>query len=188
MNVYTGEAVLNDGRFAVVVSRFNSSITQRLLDGAVKTLTSHGIPEDRIDVAWVPGAFEIPTVASRLASAGRHVAILCLGAVIRGQTTHDQYINRAVSMSLAQLGGNTSCRCSSASSRARRSIRPSPAAVAGGDNRQGRRPSSRGEQGSRLRGSSPGNGEPIGETAQGVKGNPNLETRNPQQIQNIKHK
>ncbi len=104
MNVYTGEAVLNDGRFAVVVSRFNSSITQRLLDGAVKTLTSHGIPEDRIDVAWVPGAFEIPTVASRLASAGRHVAILCLGAVIRGQTTHDQYINRAVSMSLAQLG------------------------------------------------------------------------------------
>ena len=60
MNVYTGEAVLNDGRFAVVVSRFNSSITPRLLNGAVKTLTSHGIPEDRIDVAWVPGAFRSP--------------------------------------------------------------------------------------------------------------------------------
>ena len=62
------------------------------------------MPDDHIDVAWVPGAFEIPTVASRLASAGRHVAILCLGAVIRGQTTHDQHINRAVSMALAQLG------------------------------------------------------------------------------------
>ena len=56
-------------------------------------------------MAWVPGAFEIPTVASRLASAGRHAAILCLGAVIRGQTTHDQHINRAVSIALAQLGG-----------------------------------------------------------------------------------
>ena len=65
---------------------------------------AHGIADDKIDVAWVPGAFEIPTVASRLASAGRHVAILCLGAVIRGQTTHDQHINRAVSMALAQLG------------------------------------------------------------------------------------
>ena len=65
---------------------------------------ARGVPDDRIDVAWVPGAFEIPTVASRLASAGRHVAILCLGAVIRGQTTHDQHINRAVSMALAQLG------------------------------------------------------------------------------------
>ena len=55
-------------------------------------------------MAWVPGAFEIPTVASRLAAAGRHAAILCLGAVIRGQTTHDQHINRAVSLALAQLG------------------------------------------------------------------------------------
>jgi 6,7-dimethyl-8-ribityllumazine synthase len=101
---YQGTAQGGDGRYAVVVSRFNQSITERLLDGAVQTLVSHGVPDDHIDVAWVPGAFEIPTVASRLASAGRHVAILCLGAVIRGQTTHDQYINRAVSMALAQLG------------------------------------------------------------------------------------
>ena len=75
-----------------------------MLDGAVQTLTAHGVPDERIDVAWVPGAFEIPTVASRLASAGRHAAILCLGAVIRGQTTHDQHINRAVSIALAQFG------------------------------------------------------------------------------------
>ena len=104
ITVYQGAVAASDGRFAIVVSRFNSSITQRLLDGALRTLAAHGIPDDRIDVAWVPGAFEIPTVASRLAAAGRHAAILCLGAVIRGQTSHDQYINRAVSMALAQLG------------------------------------------------------------------------------------
>ncbi len=65
---------------------------------------AHGVPEDQIDVAWVPGAFEIPTVAARLAAAGRYAAILCLGAVIRGETTHDQHINRAVSLALAKLG------------------------------------------------------------------------------------
>jgi 6,7-dimethyl-8-ribityllumazine synthase len=104
ITVYEGAAVASDGRFAVIVSRFNQSITNRMLEGAVQTLTARGIPDDRIDVAWTPGAFEIPTVASRLASAGRHVAILCLGAVIRGQTTHDQHINRAVSIALSQLG------------------------------------------------------------------------------------
>ena len=60
--------------------------------------------DDRIDVAWVPGAFEIPLVAARLAGSGRYVAVLCLGAVIRGETTHDQHINRAVSTALAELG------------------------------------------------------------------------------------
>jgi 6,7-dimethyl-8-ribityllumazine synthase len=104
ITVYEGTPAASDGRFAIVVSRFNRSITERMLDGAVQTLVAHGIPDDRIDVAWVPGAFEIPMVASRLASAGRHVAILCLGAVIRGETTHDQHINRAVSLALAQLG------------------------------------------------------------------------------------
>ncbi len=104
ITVYEGEAGGGDGRYAIVVSRFNQTVTERLLEGAVRTLVAHGVPDDRIDVAWVPGAFEIPTVASRLASAGRHAAILCLGAVIRGQTAHDQYINRAVSTALAQLG------------------------------------------------------------------------------------
>jgi len=104
ITVYEGTPAAGEGRFAIVVSRFNRSITGRMLDGAVETLTARGISDDKIDVVWVPGAFEIPTVASRLASAGRHVAILCLGAVIRGQTTHDQHINRAVSMALAQLG------------------------------------------------------------------------------------
>ncbi|MGA2619614.1 MAG: 6,7-dimethyl-8-ribityllumazine synthase [Thermoguttaceae bacterium] len=103
-NTFQGTSAGADGRFAIVVSRFNESITARLLEAAVETLVARGVPEQNIDVAWVPGAFEIPTVAARLAAAGRYAAILCLGAVIRGQTSHDQHINRAVSMALAQLG------------------------------------------------------------------------------------
>jgi len=103
-NTYEGKPQAAGGRFAVVVSRFNASITSRLLDGALKTLLAGGVSDDRIDVAWVPGAFEIPTVAGRLARSGRYAAILCLGAVIRGETTHDQHINRAVSTALAELG------------------------------------------------------------------------------------
>ncbi len=105
-NIYEGQPSGHDGRFAIVVARFNPSITSRLLDGAVQTLTAHGVAGERIDVAWVPGAFEIPTVAGRLARSGRYVAVLCLGAVIRGETTHDQHINRAVSIALAELGAS----------------------------------------------------------------------------------
>ena len=103
-NVYEGTATAVDGRFAIIVSRFNETITSRLLDGAVQTFVARGVADDRIDVAWVPGAFEIPTVAARMAASGRYVAVLCLGAVIRGETSHDQHINRAVSIALAQLG------------------------------------------------------------------------------------
>lgn len=93
-----------NGRFAIVVSRFNQTITSRLLDGAVETLKAHGIGDDQIDVVWVPGAFEIPTVAGRLAGTHSYAAVLCLGAVIRGETPHDQHINRAVSMALTEIG------------------------------------------------------------------------------------
>ncbi|MBN2473558.1 MAG: 6,7-dimethyl-8-ribityllumazine synthase [Pirellulales bacterium] len=102
--MYQGNVTAPAGRFAIVVSRFNESITSRLLDGAVQTLISHGVAEGAIDVVWVPGAFEIPTVASRLAADGRYVAVICLGAVIRGETTHDQHINQAVSRALAEIG------------------------------------------------------------------------------------
>lgn len=90
-------------RLAIVVSRWNESITQRLLDGAVSTFVSRGIPDENLDVAWVPGAWEIPLVAQRLADSRRYRAILCLGAVIRGETTHDQHINRAVSTAIGQI-------------------------------------------------------------------------------------
>ncbi len=104
MNVYQGTPKYEGERIAVVVSRFNETITGRLLNGAVETLKSRGVPDDRIDVAWTPGAFEIPSVAGRLAGSGRYAAVICLGAVIRGETTHDQYINGAVSSALAEIG------------------------------------------------------------------------------------
>jgi len=103
VNVIEGDRHHASGRFAIVVSRFNQSITSRLLDGAVQTLRAHGVVDDHIDVAWVPGAFEIPPVASRLAGTGRYAAVICLGAVIRGETTHDQHINRAVSMAMTEI-------------------------------------------------------------------------------------
>jgi len=97
-NVFQGRA---DGlppaaRVAVVVSRYNESITRRMLDGAVATFAAAGLPAERIDVAWVPGAFELPFIADQLAQSGRYAAVLCLGAIIRGETTHDQHIARAV--------------------------------------------------------------------------------------------
>jgi len=74
------------------------------LAGAVETLKSNGVASDAIDVAWVPGAFELPLVADRMAGSRLYVAVLVLGAVIRGETTHDQHINRAVSMALMDAG------------------------------------------------------------------------------------
>ncbi|MCA9101201.1 MAG: 6,7-dimethyl-8-ribityllumazine synthase [Pirellulales bacterium] len=93
-----------EGRWAIVVSTYNESITSRLLDGALATLTEHGVADERIDVARVPGAYEIPLVADRLAGSGQYAAVLCLGAVIRGETTHDEHINRAVSVGLMRAG------------------------------------------------------------------------------------
>ncbi|MCA9144550.1 MAG: 6,7-dimethyl-8-ribityllumazine synthase [Planctomycetales bacterium] len=96
-----------DARFAIVVSKYNDSITTKLLTGAVETLRAHQVADEAIDVAWVPGAWEIPLIADRMAKTNRYAAVICLGAVIRGETTHDQHINRHVSISL----GKTSLVC-----------------------------------------------------------------------------
>ncbi len=104
---YKGSSTASPGRWAVVVSRYNESVTARLLEGARTTLIERGVTDDRIDVAWVPGAFELPLVADRLAGSREYVAVLVLGAVIRGQTTHDQHINRAVSMAVMDAGLRT---------------------------------------------------------------------------------
>jgi 6,7-dimethyl-8-ribityllumazine synthase len=101
--ILEGRVVGCEGRFSIVVSRYNETVTSRLLTGAVDTLVAHGVRDDAIDVAWVPGAYEIPLVAARQAASGRFVAVLCLGAVIRGETSHDQHINRAVSGELARI-------------------------------------------------------------------------------------
>jgi 6,7-dimethyl-8-ribityllumazine synthase len=94
-------------RYAIVVSRYNESITSKLLRGAQETLAAAGVKGDAIDVAWVPGSFEIPIAANRLASSGQYSAVICLGAVIRGETTHDRYINQAVSHFLMEIGVRT---------------------------------------------------------------------------------
>ena len=98
VNIFSGhgDRLSPTVRVAVVVSRYNESITRRLLDGAVATFVAAGLPAERIDVAWVPGAFELPFIADQLAASGRYAAVLCLGAIIRGETTHDQHIARAV--------------------------------------------------------------------------------------------
>ena len=106
-NVISGPIDSVSGRFAIVVSRYNDSITGKLLSGAVDTLTQHGVQDSQIDVAWVPGAWEIPLVAQRFAQSEDYVAVLCLGAVIRGETTHDEHINRQVSLSLGQIALDT---------------------------------------------------------------------------------
>jgi 6,7-dimethyl-8-ribityllumazine synthase len=102
-NEYCGDLAADGKRFAIVVSRYNQSITGKLLAGAVETLKGNGVADGAIDVAWVPGSWEIPLVAARFARSHTYAAVLCLGAVIRGETTHDQHINRQVSISLGSI-------------------------------------------------------------------------------------
>ena len=108
MNLLEGKLVAREGtRIAVVASRFNEFITSRLLCGCEDGLVRHGVATEQIDVAWVPGAFEIPVVAQRLAASGRYDAVICLGAVIRGSTSHYDYVCAEVSKGVAQVGLQT---------------------------------------------------------------------------------
>jgi 6,7-dimethyl-8-ribityllumazine synthase len=104
---FRGHIEADDSDYAIVVSKYNDSITGKLLDGAVARLREAGVDDARIHVAWVPGAWEIPIAAQRLAGLPRYAAVLCLGAVIRGETTHDQYINQQVSQSLGRVALET---------------------------------------------------------------------------------
>jgi len=106
-HTFDGKSGPVSARLAVVVSRYNEHITGKLLTGAVETLRAGGVADDAIDIAWVPGAWELPLVAQRMARSERYAAILCLGAVIKGETTHDEHINRQVSTSLGQIALET---------------------------------------------------------------------------------
>jgi 6,7-dimethyl-8-ribityllumazine synthase len=105
--VFDGQSGPVSGKFAIVVSRYNEHITGKLLAGAVSTLKAAGVADEAISVAWVPGAWELPLAAQRMAESGNYVAVLCLGCVIKGETTHDEHINRQVSLSLGQLALDT---------------------------------------------------------------------------------
>ncbi len=104
---YEGGLIGTGKTFCLVVSRFNDFITRRLLDGAQDCLLRHGVKEKDIDVCWVPGAFEIPSTALVLARTKQYNAVICLGAVLRGQTPHFEYIAGEVSKGVAQVGLET---------------------------------------------------------------------------------
>ncbi len=91
-------------KFGLVASRFNEFITQKLVDGAQDALIRHGVNEADIDVAWVPGSFEIPLIAKKLAQTKRYDAVICLGAVVRGGTPHFEYIAAEVTKGIAMVG------------------------------------------------------------------------------------
>jgi len=104
---YEGMLVGKGLKFAVVVSRFNELITNRLLEGARDALLRHGVDEKDIDVTWTPGCFEIPLIAKRLAQSGKYDSVICLGAVIRGGTPHFQYIASEVHRGIGKISLDT---------------------------------------------------------------------------------
>ena len=93
--------------FGIVVSRFNNFITKRLLDGSIDGLTRHGVRKDDIDVFWVPGSYEIPSVALKIAQSNKYNAVICLGAVIRGETPHFDYVASESAKGVTQVGLTT---------------------------------------------------------------------------------
>lgn len=107
MKTFEGNVVSEGIRVGIVASRFNEFITSKLLDGAVDGLLRHDVKEENINVAWVPGAFEIPLIASKMAGSGKYDVVICLGAVIRGSTSHYDYVCSEVSKGIANVSLKT---------------------------------------------------------------------------------
>lgn len=103
MKTFEGKLVSKDMKIGIVAARFNEFITAKLLSGAVDGLLRHDVQEQDIHVAWVPGAFEIPLVASKMAKSGKYDAVICLGAVIRGSTSHYDYVCNEVSKGIVAV-------------------------------------------------------------------------------------
>ena len=106
-NVFEGKLTAKDRKFALVVSRFNELITRKLLEGALDCLYRHYGDRGNIDIAWVPGSFEIPVTAQKLARSGKYDALICLGAVIRSDTPHFDYVAAEVAKGVANVGLDT---------------------------------------------------------------------------------
>lgn len=111
MNKLEGNVVAKNVRIGIVAARFNEFIVSRLVSGAQDGLVRHGVEDDKIDVAWVPGAFEIPLITKKMALSGKYDAIICLGAVIRGSTNHYDYVCNEVSKGVATVGLETGVPC-----------------------------------------------------------------------------
>lgn len=108
MKTYEGNLVAQGLKFGIIVARFNEFITSKLVGGAIDALRRHGASEDDIELVWVPGAFEIPLLAQKMALSKRYDAVICLGAVIRGATPHFDLVSNEVSKGIAQVGLQTS--------------------------------------------------------------------------------
>lgn len=107
MKTLEGKLVAEGAKVAIVASRFNEFITSKLIGGAVDGLKRHNVEDDDITLAWVPGAFEIPVIAKKLAESGKYDAVICVGAVIRGSTSHYDYVCAEVSKGIATVSMNT---------------------------------------------------------------------------------
>ena len=107
MKVLEGKLTAEGLRVGIVAARFNEFITNKLVSGAIDALTRHGASEDNLTMAWVPGAFEIPLVAQKMAGSGNFDAVICLGAVIRGSTPHFDYVSNEVTKGVAHVGLQT---------------------------------------------------------------------------------
>lgn len=107
MKIYEGKLVADGVKIGIVAGRFNEFITSKLISGALDGLKRHNVDEDNIEIAWVPGAFEIPLVASEMARSKKYDAIICLGAVIRGNTSHYDYVCNEVSKGIAHVSLET---------------------------------------------------------------------------------
>lgn len=103
MRTFEGKLISKEIRVGIVAARFNEFITSKLLGGAMDGLLRHDVKEENIDVAWVPGAFEIPLIAQKMTKSGKYDAVICLGAVIRGATSHYDYVCNEVSKGIAQV-------------------------------------------------------------------------------------
>ncbi len=107
MKQYEGNIISKDIIIGIVAARFNEFITAKLLSGALDGLKRHGVDDNKISLAWVPGAFEIPLIAGKMAQSGQYDAVICLGAVIRGNTSHYDYVCSEVSKGIAQVSLQT---------------------------------------------------------------------------------
>ncbi|WP_062309784.1 6,7-dimethyl-8-ribityllumazine synthase [Alicyclobacillus sendaiensis] len=107
MRVYEGNFIGQDLRIGIVASRFNDFITSKLVEGALDALRRHGVPEDHVEMAWAPGAYEIPLVARWMAESGRYDAVVALGCVIRGATAHFDYVAGEAARGIAQVSRDT---------------------------------------------------------------------------------
>jgi 6,7-dimethyl-8-ribityllumazine synthase len=107
MAEFSGDYRTPSGRFAIVAGRFNSLVTDALLAGCRDGFSRHGVPADQIDVAWVPGSFEIPLVARRMAATGQYRAVVCLGCIIRGETSHYDHVAGQAAAGVMQAGLST---------------------------------------------------------------------------------